>query len=845
MADSSSSAAPARSDAETEELLDRMLTRLALCDDSKLGALLSKLLPLSISSLSTPSQAVRSKVLEILSHVNKRVKHQSEIGLPLSELWRIYMENDVALIVRNFCILYIEMAFERVDMKEKEMMAPVLVANVSKLPHQHQEIILRIASKVIGECHSNRVDPEVAAKYKALSNSRDRDLFLEFCLHAILYQPPSKGGGSPPGLSIAQANRVVGKDPFTSQSLTTRKLGLLNVIETMELDPEVVYPIYLAASADSQEAVIKRGDELLKKKASGANFDDPLLINRVFVLFHGTPVPENVAPDSRISPANSALRVKLMEKIDMAVRLFDSMKLESQSIRFAIQEATNSLSVAYKGAPAFVLNDLEPLLLKNSQEEQSEVRFCAVRWATSLFNLQHCPSRFICMLGAADSKLDIREMALEGLFPLRDELQTMNSDLHQEYPKLGAMLDYILSQQPKVLESTEVRGQRLIFPSETYIAMIKFLLKCFEAEMEQNGTIQWSSEFKSSVQTMCLLLEHAMAFEGSVELHATASKALLTIGSRVPEVIASHYATKVSWLKQLLNHTDLDTRESAARLLGLASSSLPTPASTALISELISSISGSRKPRFELYHGAVCAIGYVAADCVCKTPAVPETLFQSVLKCLVDVVNTEGATLASIAMQALGHIGLRVPLTPLINDSGPADIFMVIQEKLKKLLSGDDIKAIQKVVVSLGHICVKETSSSHLNMAIELIFSLCRSRVEDVLFAAGEALSFMWGAVPVTADTILKTNYTSLSMSSKFLMENVNSSLLDDGSKGFIEVSDDARPMVREAITRKLFDGLLYSTRKEERCAGTVSLLSLTMYCGHHSTIQQMLPEIQ
>lgn len=57
------------------------------------------------------------QVLEILSHVNKRVKHQQEIGLPLSELWRIYTENNVALIVRNFCILYIEMAFERVDTK--------------------------------------------------------------------------------------------------------------------------------------------------------------------------------------------------------------------------------------------------------------------------------------------------------------------------------------------------------------------------------------------------------------------------------------------------------------------------------------------------------------------------------------------------------------------------------------------------------------------------------------------------------------------------------------------------------------------------------------------------------
>lgn len=53
---------------------------------------------------------------------------------------------------------------------------------------------------------------------------------------------------------------------------------------------------------------------------------------------------------------------------------------------------------------------------------------------------------------------------------------------------------------------------------------------------------------------------------------------------------------------------------------------------------------------------------------------VPETLFQGVLKCLVDVVSSEGAALSSTAMQALGHIGLRVPLPPLISDSGPGKI---------------------------------------------------------------------------------------------------------------------------------------------------------------------------
>lgn len=45
--------------------------------------------------------------------MNKRVKHQLEIGLPLSELWKLYIEANAAPMVKNFCIVYIEMAFER------------------------------------------------------------------------------------------------------------------------------------------------------------------------------------------------------------------------------------------------------------------------------------------------------------------------------------------------------------------------------------------------------------------------------------------------------------------------------------------------------------------------------------------------------------------------------------------------------------------------------------------------------------------------------------------------------------------------------------------------------------
>lgn len=123
-------------------------------------------------------------------------------------------------------------------------------------------------------------------------------------------------------------------------------------------------------------------------------------------------------------------------------------------------------------------------------------------------------------------------MALEGLCLLKTDSQIVGL----KYPKLGMMLDHILRQQPQLLESSETREQNLLFPSNTYVAMIKFLLKCFESELEQNKSLQESSELLSSVKTFCSVLEHSMSFEGSVELHVNASKALLIIGSHMPEV---------------------------------------------------------------------------------------------------------------------------------------------------------------------------------------------------------------------------------------------------------------------------------------------------------------------
>lgn len=54
----------------------------------------------------------RPQVMEILSHINKRVKGHDAISLPLGDLIRLYLDTAHSM-VRNFAIVYVEMGYTR------------------------------------------------------------------------------------------------------------------------------------------------------------------------------------------------------------------------------------------------------------------------------------------------------------------------------------------------------------------------------------------------------------------------------------------------------------------------------------------------------------------------------------------------------------------------------------------------------------------------------------------------------------------------------------------------------------------------------------------------------------
>jgi proteasome component ECM29 len=163
--------------------------------------------------------------MEMLSHINKRVKDQTAIQLPLRELLKLYISADSVSMVKNFALVYIEMAYDR---------APV-------------DVLL----------------------YQALTTAPE----------GVLVPPP--------GLSVEQAKQVMGKEVLKGEPLITRKLGVLNYLGELDLPADSVYPLYLVAAADGNERVSRRGEELLKRKANGANLEDLSLIKQLFAIFQG------------------------------------------------------------------------------------------------------------------------------------------------------------------------------------------------------------------------------------------------------------------------------------------------------------------------------------------------------------------------------------------------------------------------------------------------------------------------------------------------------------------------------------------------------------------------------
>ncbi|KAM9329749.1 proteasome adapter and scaffold protein ECM29 [Gastrophryne carolinensis] len=334
-------AVPAVAAAAQDELnqLERVFLRLGHAEtDEQLQSIISKFLPPVLLKLSSAQEGVRKKVMELLVHLNKRIKSRPKIQLPVETLLVQYHDPAAVSFVTNFTIIYIKMGYPRLPIEKQCELAPSLLTAMEGRPQPQQDSLMHLLIPALyhmkyGEANKSTTVFNLTEKPKTVQ------LLLDFMLDVLLMpygfvlnEPQnrtqsgsSSAGGSPgagipqppPGMSFYAAKRVVGDNPWTAEQLEQCKLGIVKFIEAQQV-PELEAVIHLVvASSDTRHSVATAADLELRSKQSLIDWNDPTIVGKLYKVYLGdiplkTKEGNLLKPELKREPVSTRVKLKIV-----------------------------------------------------------------------------------------------------------------------------------------------------------------------------------------------------------------------------------------------------------------------------------------------------------------------------------------------------------------------------------------------------------------------------------------------------------------------------------------------------------------------------------------------------
>ncbi|TRY72263.1 hypothetical protein TCAL_11939 [Tigriopus californicus] len=371
-------------------LLDRVLMRLASADsDQALSLAVQKFLPPSLLKLSSSAEGVRKKVMELLVHINKRVKNNANIQLPMDTLLVQYQDPSATSFVTNFTVIYIKMGFPRAPpVQQVQWVGPLLAALADK-PESHRDSLLLMLIPVLGEI---KVSDDPAQQKTALGlheKPQVRKLLVDFLADYLLLpygshpslKPAEEPGQEPiplavpAGLSEASWKRVASEALVPSEILEKNKVQVLKFLGLGIFDEADIALHFVIGLADTRHSVTAQADTNMRKLGSFLDWNDPGVVSRLYALFLGTLMIKDkppIKPEHRRMPANTRIRLKLMPFL---------LKSREAAIQF----------------PACIQVTFD-LLFGTTGNSNPKLKMSAVSFIHHI--IYHCPSQRLSAMGA-------------------------------------------------------------------------------------------------------------------------------------------------------------------------------------------------------------------------------------------------------------------------------------------------------------------------------------------------------------------------------------------------------------------------------------------------------------
>ncbi|GBC07937.1 hypothetical protein RclHR1_00780017 [Rhizophagus clarus] len=350
------------------ELLENVELRFAIAEtDQQLEKTLNIFLSPVLLKLESPHEVVKTKVMSILAHINKRVRPKSNIKLPLVPLLDLVCTEKVtkSIFVKNFGIMYLEMAYDRLTEEEQIANLPSLIKGIASKPLNQKQTLVHIILLVLQKYKPKEADsPSDLDPIDFTSHPDDAKFLLESFLDVILYTPiqprqpsqqpaPGQQEGSqnpqpvqlssvPPGLSANAVKFVTndGKAQWASKNseLILIKMGILRFVNSSVILPDSLpdsihfkkFLILLAASCDSAHEVVGGGENGLKRMKK-PDMEDKMVVDGLYSLYQGSnpgTVAKQGQQDTSRHPGSQTLRYKIMSylcKSKLAANTFPAM----------------------------------------------------------------------------------------------------------------------------------------------------------------------------------------------------------------------------------------------------------------------------------------------------------------------------------------------------------------------------------------------------------------------------------------------------------------------------------------------------------------------------------------
>lgn len=390
-----------------------------------------------------------------------------------------------------------------------------------------------------------------------------------------------------------------------------------------------------------------------------------------------------------------------------------------------------------------------PVLLRaigNSSDEASSARGAAVLWANECFTFDDCEARLVNVIAAADSRPDVRQAALNGLF-IRSKDET--------YPDFVELMSVVSAKAPSLTT----------LPIASWTTLLKFGIRTLKhnaaptlaaGQVNPSLVSKYMQESKVAERRSALGILRKYADNclldmqnGGVEVER-ASLSVILFTARVvgfTSSVADAYSSRIDRLISLCARRSSAgggaVVDALARLVGIASTSLSSDALKIAIvkmgSGLAPNASGRAASRQEedARVAAILSLGYVMAK---HRYGVEEELLTEQCANIarrVTLAVESSVVVRRAACSALAAIGAKGPL-PLTLDARAITLASIAGIATA---SSTEAKLVEAAANALGQICVGEPRSSMKRTAIDALLLLARDRKEDeVRFAAAESL---------------------------------------------------------------------------------------------------------